>query len=113
MAWTSRMWRPQNSAICSNVSDELSTSQAAVAWGIRGWATGVSVRNEMGRPSRSGQRARDVVLRRTVGNPCSSFHWDVPRLGHDALHPLDYVRIKREIKVRLVGDVRISEQANV
>ena len=39
IAWTSRMCRPQNSAICSNDKDVLSTSQAAVAWGMSGWAT--------------------------------------------------------------------------
>lgn len=38
MAWISRMWRPQNSAICSKLSAVLSTSQAAVACGMSGWA---------------------------------------------------------------------------
>jgi hypothetical protein len=35
------MCRPQKSAICSNVSALLSTSQEAVAWGMSGWATGI------------------------------------------------------------------------
>jgi hypothetical protein len=39
IAWTSRMWRPQNCAICSNDSEVFSTSHEAVAWGMRGWAT--------------------------------------------------------------------------
>src|SRR3546814_6548958 len=40
MACTSRMCRPQNSAICSKESAVLSTSQVAVACGISGlgWA---------------------------------------------------------------------------
>jgi len=51
IACTSRIWRPQNSAICSNVSDVFSTSHEAVAWGIRGWATGnLRISNKMGRP---------------------------------------------------------------
>jgi hypothetical protein len=32
------MWRPQKAAICSKLSELLSTSQAAVAWGMSGWA---------------------------------------------------------------------------
>ena len=36
MPFTSSTCRPQNSAICSKVSEVLSTSQTAVALGIKG-----------------------------------------------------------------------------
>src|SRR5690606_1381551 len=46
IAFTSRMWMPQKSAICSKLKPVLSTSQLAVACGINGvglsWATAAS-----------------------------------------------------------------------
>src|SRR5260370_28009566 len=38
MAFPSRGWSLQKSAICSNVNAVFSTSQTAVAFGIKGWA---------------------------------------------------------------------------
>src|SRR3546814_5593549 len=46
IACTSRICKPQNSAICSNDRAVLSTSQLAVAWGISGWTTFTLQRSE-------------------------------------------------------------------
>ncbi len=43
------MCRPQKSAIWVKLSAVLSTSQAAVAWGMSGWTIFVSTNNK-GRP---------------------------------------------------------------
>src|SRR4051794_16554570 len=115
IAWTSRMCRPQNSAICSKVSELFSTSHEAVAWGIRGWATAdVSVfRNEMGRPFRSGRLGARCNPRGRPGQGALGIHCDITRVALHALDPLDDIGIALEVEIRVAGNVGVGEQADV
>jgi hypothetical protein len=53
----------------------LSTSQAAVAWGIRGWATGMSPLLETNRAALLGAASlgRDVTFGRGYGKAAQAF----------------------------------------
>src|SRR6476469_4483728 len=109
------MWRPQNSEICPKVSEEFSTSQEAVAGGIRGWATGMSpyLQTKWAAPSRSGRRGGRCKPAPAPEQGHSGLHRDKARLALHTPNPLGDVRESVQPEVGLARDVGIGEQADV
>src|SRR6187402_1561731 len=108
------MCSPQNSAICWKLSEVLSTSQEAVAWGMSGWAT-ETLQIKKGPPL--AERPRIWPECRTSPRPeqglASVVEADISRLLRHAGYPRADGGPMRKVETALIRHMRVGVKADV